>query len=48
MARSQAYADRRSAGPQLTKTNVGGTLPLGCWIDAEGVARTASGAPLDR
>lgn len=48
MARSQAFADRRSSGPQLTKPNAGGTLPLGCWIDADGVARTASGAPLDR
>jgi len=48
MARSQAYADRRSNGPQLTRPNTGGTLPLGCWIDADGVARTASGAPLDR
>ena len=48
MARSQAFADRRSSGPQLTKPNTGGTLPLGCWIDADGVARTASGAPLDR
>jgi len=48
MARGQAYADRRSNGPQLTRPNTGGTLPLGCWIDADGVARTASGAPLDR
>ena len=48
MARGQAYADRRSSGPSLTRSSPGGTLPLGCYFDADGVARTASGAPLDR
>lgn len=46
-ARCQRHAER-SAGPQLTRSNPGGTLPLGCYLDADGVARTASGAPLDR
>ena len=48
MARGQAYADRRSSGPELTKRNAERTLPLGCWIDADGVARTASGARMYR
>lgn len=48
MARSQNYADRRSGGPQLTKQTNRGTLPFGCYFDADGIARTASGARLDR
>lgn len=48
MARGQNYADRRLSGPQLTKPTGRGTLPFGCYWDADGVARTASGARLDR
>lgn len=43
--RSQEVAARR---PELTNRKPGGTLPLGCYVDGDGVARTASGARLWR
>lgn len=46
-AKAQRHAER-TAGPQLTKPKPGGTLPLGCYVDDNGVARTASGAKLYR
>jgi hypothetical protein len=43
--RSQEAAAKR---PELTNRKPGGTLPLGCYVDSSGVARTASGARLWR
>jgi hypothetical protein len=47
MARSQGYADRRGNANGLTGPTPRRILPLGCYFDADGIARTASGARLD-